>query len=133
MEMVCAGHMTGLPASTTRAQCRDLPRRQSDPLTQNRYAVAGGNPVNRVEWDGHCSDACSGQGYAPGGGADKRFSGGGGGGGEAAAQAAVVAQAAAITAGVAGSRPLEERWWAKGGAAAVQRVPRFAEGARASR
>ncbi len=26
---------------------------QSDPLTQNRYAFAGGNPVNRVEWDGH--------------------------------------------------------------------------------
>ena len=26
---------------------------QSDPLTQNRYAFAGGNPVNRVEFDGH--------------------------------------------------------------------------------
>lgn len=26
---------------------------QSDPLTQNRYAFAGGNPVSRVEWDGH--------------------------------------------------------------------------------
>jgi RHS repeat-associated protein len=26
---------------------------QSDPLTQNRYAFAGGNPVNNVEWDGH--------------------------------------------------------------------------------
>jgi len=28
-------------------------RLQSDPLTQNRYAFAGGNPVSRVEWDGH--------------------------------------------------------------------------------
>jgi len=26
---------------------------QSDPLTQNRYAFAGGNPVNNVEFDGH--------------------------------------------------------------------------------
>ena len=26
---------------------------QSDPLTQNRYAFAGGNPINNVEWDGH--------------------------------------------------------------------------------
>lgn len=26
---------------------------QTDPLTQNRYAFAGGNPINRVEWDGH--------------------------------------------------------------------------------
>ena len=26
---------------------------QSDPLTQNRYAFAGGNPVNDIEWDGH--------------------------------------------------------------------------------
>lgn len=26
---------------------------QSDPLTQNRYAFAGGNPVNNIEWDGH--------------------------------------------------------------------------------
>ncbi len=26
---------------------------QSDPLTQNRYAFAGGNPVSNVEWDGH--------------------------------------------------------------------------------
>jgi len=26
---------------------------QADPLTQNRYAFAGGNPVSRVEWDGH--------------------------------------------------------------------------------
>ncbi len=25
----------------------------SDPLTQNRYALAGGNPVSFVEWDGH--------------------------------------------------------------------------------
>jgi RHS repeat-associated protein len=30
---------------------------QVDPLTQNRYAFAGGNPVNHVEWDGHCSRA----------------------------------------------------------------------------
>jgi hypothetical protein len=28
---------------------------QSDPLTQNRYAFAGGNPVNRIEFDGHHS------------------------------------------------------------------------------
>jgi RHS repeat-associated protein len=27
---------------------------QSDPLTQNRYAFAGGNPVNNIEFDGHC-------------------------------------------------------------------------------
>jgi len=26
---------------------------QTDPLTQNRYAFAGGNPINNVEWDGH--------------------------------------------------------------------------------
>ena len=26
---------------------------ESDPLTQNPYAFAGGNPANRVEWDGH--------------------------------------------------------------------------------
>lgn len=26
---------------------------QADPLTQNRYAFAGGNPVNNVEFDGH--------------------------------------------------------------------------------
>lgn len=26
---------------------------QSDPLTQNRYAFAGGNPVTNIEWDGH--------------------------------------------------------------------------------
>jgi RHS repeat-associated protein len=25
----------------------------ADPLTQNRYALAGGNPVSYVEWDGH--------------------------------------------------------------------------------
>jgi|GEM_PF-5255084 len=29
---------------------------QSDPLTQNRYAFAGGNPVSMIEWDGH--DPC---------------------------------------------------------------------------
>jgi RHS repeat-associated protein len=27
---------------------------QSDPLTQNRYVFAGGNPVSNVEFDGHC-------------------------------------------------------------------------------
>jgi RHS repeat-associated protein len=26
---------------------------QADPLTQNRYAFAGGNPVDNIEWDGH--------------------------------------------------------------------------------
>ncbi len=26
---------------------------QSDPLTQNRYAFAGGNPINNIEFDGH--------------------------------------------------------------------------------
>jgi hypothetical protein len=26
-------------------------------LTQNRYAFAGGNPVSRVEWDGHTHEA----------------------------------------------------------------------------
>jgi RHS repeat-associated protein len=30
---------------------------QSDPLTQNRYAFSGGNPVNNVEFDGHCPRA----------------------------------------------------------------------------
>jgi hypothetical protein len=25
----------------------------TDPLTQNRYALAGGNPISYVEWDGH--------------------------------------------------------------------------------
>ncbi len=29
---------------------------QVDPLTQNRYAFAGGNPVSNVEFDGHHSD-----------------------------------------------------------------------------
>ena len=24
-----------------------------DPLTQNRYALASGNPISFVEWDGH--------------------------------------------------------------------------------
>lgn len=33
-----------------------------DPLTQNRYALASGNPISFVEWDGHLS-------YAAGGGA----------------------------------------------------------------
>jgi RHS repeat-associated protein len=39
---------------------------QADPLTQNRYAFAGGNPVNNVEFDGHDPhanyDACRGNG-----------------------------------------------------------------------
>ncbi|MGI8728633.1 MAG: RHS repeat-associated core domain-containing protein [Solirubrobacteraceae bacterium] len=26
---------------------------QSDPLTQNRYAFAAGNPINNIEFDGH--------------------------------------------------------------------------------
>jgi RHS repeat-associated protein len=30
---------------------------QADPLTQNRYAFAGGNPVNNVEFDGHTTEA----------------------------------------------------------------------------
>ena len=30
---------------------------QSDPLTQNRYAFAGGNPISNIEWDGHCGGA----------------------------------------------------------------------------
>ena len=30
---------------------------QSDPLTQNRYAFAGGNPVSMIEFDGHVSCA----------------------------------------------------------------------------
>lgn len=30
---------------------------QSDPLTQNRYAFAGGNPVNHVEFDGHYAES----------------------------------------------------------------------------
>jgi len=29
----------------------------TDPLTQNRYALAGGNPVSYVEWDGHIPTA----------------------------------------------------------------------------
>lgn len=56
---------------------------QSDPLTGNRYAFAGGNPVSRVEWDGHCAGrSCgpysNGTGLAPGGG-------GGSGGGSGSA------------------------------------------------
>ncbi len=33
---------------------------QADPLTQNRYAFAGGNPVTNVEFDGHkaCTGTC---------------------------------------------------------------------------
>ena len=38
---------------------------EADPITQNRYAFAGGNPVNRIEWDGHVTstegfDSCGG-------------------------------------------------------------------------
>jgi RHS repeat-associated protein len=37
---------------------------QADPLTHNRYAFAGGNPVNNVEFDGHHRDSrdCTTQG-----------------------------------------------------------------------
>jgi RHS repeat-associated protein len=28
---------------------------QTDPLTQNRYSFAGGNPVSNIEFDGHCA------------------------------------------------------------------------------
>jgi RHS repeat-associated protein len=31
---------------------------QTDPLTQSRYAFAGGNPINNVEWDGHHTVTC---------------------------------------------------------------------------
>ena len=31
---------------------------QADPVTQNRYAFAGGNPVNAVEFDGHKAADC---------------------------------------------------------------------------
>ncbi|MDX6587266.1 MAG: hypothetical protein QOI31_1739 [Solirubrobacterales bacterium] len=34
---------------------------QQDPLTQNRYAFAGGNPISNVEWDGHRPMDCTGQ------------------------------------------------------------------------
>lgn len=37
---------------------------QADPLTQNRYAFGGGNPVNNVEFDGHVRNV-------PGGGAER--------------------------------------------------------------
>ena len=33
---------------------------QTDPLTQNRYVFAGGNPVSIVEWDGHCANTDAG-------------------------------------------------------------------------
>jgi RHS repeat-associated protein len=46
-----------------------------DPLTQNRYALAGGNPVSFIEWDGHISIPDLG-----GGGAPSPNPGGGGGG-----------------------------------------------------
>ncbi len=32
---------------------------QADALTQNRYAFAGGNPVNRIEFDGHTNEGSS--------------------------------------------------------------------------
>jgi RHS repeat-associated protein len=35
---------------------------QADPLTQNRYAFAGGNPVNNVELDGHYTAGPTGTG-----------------------------------------------------------------------
>jgi RHS repeat-associated protein len=33
---------------------------ETDPLTQDRYAFAGGNPLNNIEWDGHrsCGATC---------------------------------------------------------------------------
>jgi RHS repeat-associated protein len=37
---------------------------QSDEITQNRYAFAGGNPVNRVEFDGHFSGNEGGASFA---------------------------------------------------------------------
>ena len=39
----------------------------ADPLTQNRYAFAGGNPVNLIEFDGHCPARphCGGKTYKP--------------------------------------------------------------------
>ena len=55
-----------------------------DPLTQNRYALAGGNPVSYVEWDGHYPLADGGGGSTSptptGGGATTSSSGGGDGG-----------------------------------------------------
>ncbi|MEY2430379.1 MAG: hypothetical protein QOC92_104, partial [Acidimicrobiaceae bacterium] len=38
---------------------------QADPLTQNRYVFGGANPINNIEFDGHCSDVCQAGGYDP--------------------------------------------------------------------
>lgn len=51
-----------------------------DPLTQNRYALAGGNPVSYVEWDGHMV-AADNTGNGSMNPAPLGVSGGGGGGG----------------------------------------------------
>jgi YD repeat-containing protein len=40
----------------------------TDPLTQNRYALAGGNPISYMEWDGHMLLDGGGGGGAGGGG-----------------------------------------------------------------
>jgi RHS repeat-associated protein len=50
---------------------------QADPLTQQRYAFAGGNPVNNVEFDGHMYP----KGCFPGRPEDRPTAGGGDGGG----------------------------------------------------
>jgi RHS repeat-associated protein len=46
----------------------------SDPLTQNRYSLAGGNPLSFIEWDGHVPMAdgsgTGGAGIRGGGGSD---------------------------------------------------------------
>jgi RHS repeat-associated protein len=33
---------------------------RADPLTQNLYAFAGGNPTTNIEWDGHCYNPATG-------------------------------------------------------------------------
>jgi len=55
----------------------------TDPLTQNRYALAGGNPVSFMEWDGHYAIADGGGGgsASPNPSTPTAPSGGGGGGG----------------------------------------------------
>lgn len=52
-----------------------------DPLTQNRYALAGGNPISYVETDGHMAIANGGGG----GGSTESSDGGDGGGGSTCA------------------------------------------------
>jgi RHS repeat-associated protein len=54
-----------------------------DPLTQNRYALAGGNPISYVEWDGHwvTVDGYGGASPAPAPRPTSTSSGGSGGGG----------------------------------------------------